>query len=764
MAIAVLIGLWIWDELRFDRFPDRYDRIARVMQNRTFNGEIKTSRTVPIPLAKELQKSYGNDFRYVVLASWNWHHILSVGEKNMSWTGSFMGRDAPDLFSLTMLCGSRAGLADPSSIFLSQSVSKALFGDADPLNKTIRVDNGKSLTVTGVYQDFPYNSSFRDVTFMGPWDYFVAKELRPANLTDWGDNSFEIYAQIADKADMATVSARIKDVKLKNVIQEDVKYKPQVFLQPMTRWHLYSEFINGVNTGGKIQYVWLFGIIGVFVLLLACINFMNLSTARSEKRAKEVGIRKAIGSLRRQLVFQFFSESLLAATLAFLLSLGLVLLILPFFNGVADKKITVLWGSPAFWLLGAGFTLFTGLIAGSYPAFYLSSFRPVKVLKGVFRVGRLAAVPRKVLVVVQFTVSVTLIIGTIVVFKQIQFARSRPVGYSQDGLVTVEMSTSDLYTHYTAVRNDLLNSGMVSEVALSNSPATGVNYTGGNISWKGKDPGMTVDFANINVSSEYGRTLGWELKEGRDFAGDLLTDSNAVILNETAVQYMGLKNPVGEIIRRGDKDLRVVGVVRNMVMESPYEPVKPTIFYVRKRFSDDYMTVRIHPNVSTSRALDRIASVCKAYSPSAPFQYKFVDEAYSRKFNDEKRIGRLASFFAILAVFISCLGLFGMATFMAEQRMKEIGVRKVLGASVFSLWRLLSKEFVVLVLLSLLIAIPLAHSFMGSWLQQFQYRSGMPWWIFAAAAAGAMLITLLTVSYQSVRAALMNPVKSLRTD
>jgi putative ABC transport system permease protein len=764
MAVAMLIGLWIWDELSFDRFPDHYDRVARVMQNRVFNGDIKTASQVPVPLAAELKKSYGEDFRYTVLASWNWTHILSAGEKNMSWTGSFMGPDAPDMFSLNMLKGSRAGLADPSSIFLSQSVASALFGDTDPLDKMIRIDNDKSLKVAGIYQDFPDNSTLHDVQFIGPWDYFTAKELSPRTLTDWNDNSFGIYVEIVDKADMAAVSARIKDARLKNVGKESAKYQPGLFLQPIADRHLYSEFKNGHSVGGRIQYVWLFGIIGLFVLLLACINFMNLSTARSERRAKEVGIRKAIGSLRRQLILQFFSESLLVAAIAFALALGLVLLMLPFFNELAGKKIIVLWTNPLFWSLSIGFALFTGIIAGSYPALYLSSFRPVKVLKGVFRAGRFAAVPRKVLVVLQFTVSVILIIGTIIVFKQIQYARNRPVGYSRDGLVTVEMTTDDLFTHFDAVQSDLLRSGAVSSVALSNSSTTGVNYTTGNIDWKGKDPGMTVDFANIGVTSGYGKTVGWQIRAGRDFSSAYLTDSSAVILNETAIQIMGLKNPVGETIRRGTTELHVIGVIDDMVMESPYEPVKQTLFYIRKKYTNDYLNIRIDPNTSVSRALPLIADICKTYSPSAPFEYKFVDEAYARKFFDEERIGRLAGFFAILAVFISCLGLFGMATFMAEQRVKEIGVRKVLGASVFSLWRLLSREFVVLVALSMLIAFPLAHYFMANWLQHYQYRSDMPWWIFAIAGVGALVITILTVSYQSIKAALMNPVKSLRSE
>ena len=543
----------------------------------------------------------------------------------------------------------------------------------------------------------------------------------------------------------------------------DRKYKPVMFLQPMSKWHLYSEFKSGVNTGGAIQYVWLFGIIGVFVLLLACINFMNLSTARSEKRAKEVGIRKAIGSLRGQLVYQFYCESMLIAVLAFVLSLALMLLILPYFNSVADKQLSILWNKPVFWLAGIGFTLFTGIVAGSYPALYLSSFRPDKVLKGTFKTGRFAAMPRKVLVVLQFTVSVVLIIGTIVVFKQIQFAKNRPIGYNRNGLVDIEVTNEDLHKNFTAVNADLLKSGAVSQTAESSSSTTGVNNDRGDIIWKGKDPSLSDYFGQINVSFNYGKTVGWQFVQGRDFNTAFVSDSSAVVLNEAAVRYMGLKSPVGETLKVGKKYLTVIGVIKNMVMESPYDPVKQTIFRIGYG-AFDHVIFRLNPNRSAHEGLAAIAAVCKTYSPSVPFSYKFVDDEYAAKFATEQRVGSLATGFAILAIFISCLGLFGMAQFMAEQRTKEIGVRKVLGATVLGLWSMLSKDFVRLVVISLLIAIPTAYYLMNNWLQHYTYRSELSWWIFAATAAGAIMITLATVSYQSIKAAMMNPVKSLKTE
>jgi len=467
--------------------------------------------------------------------------------------------------------------------------------------------------------------------------------------------------------------------------------------------------------------------------------------------------------LRSQLVAQFFSESLLIAFFSFVLSLLLVQLILPFFNDVAGKKIAMPWSSPLFWMACTGFSIVTGLIAGSYPAFYLSSFEPVKVLKGTFRAGRFAAIPRKVLVVVQFTVSVILIIGTIIVFRQIQFAKDRPIGYSRDGLVMMEVRTGDIHKHFDVVRNELMQSGAISEVAESGSPVTAVWSTNSGFDWNGKDPNLAVEFPNIDVSYDYGKTVGFQFKEGRDFSKEFVSDSTAFIANETAIKYMGLKNPVGETIKWDGVPFTIVGVIKDMVVESPYAPVRPTLYHLSKDIGP-VITARINPKASASEALRKIESVFKKYNPSQPFEYQFIDEQYARKFENEQRIGKLASFFAFLAIFISCLGLFGMASFVAEQRTKEIGVRKVLGASVFNLWKLLSKEFVLMVLLSCAIAIPVAYYFLSKWLLNYEYRTEISWWIFAVSVTGALMITLLTVSFQAIKAAIANPVKSLRTE
>jgi putative ABC transport system permease protein len=764
MCVAILIGLWIFDELTYNQSFKNYNRIAQVMQHQTFNGEAGTQNSLPYLMGNELRKNYGSHFKYISMSSWTNNHLLAFNEKKISKSGNYFEPQVTKMLSLKMLRGTHSALQDSHSIILSSSTAKALFGDSDPIGKLIKIDNRLDVKVTGEFEDLPYNSDFSNLTFIAPWQLYIDSNTWVEKFSNpWRNNSFQAYVQIADHIDMDKISAKIKDVKLKRVTREDAAFNPVVFLQPMSKWHLLAEFKNGVNVGGRIEFVWLFGIIGVFVLLLACINFMNLSTARSEKRAKEVGIRKAIGSMRAQLIGQFFSESFLVAFLAFLLSLVLVQLTLPFFNEVADKKIYILWGNPLFWLAGIVFTLITGLLAGSYPALYLSAFRPVKVLKGTFRVGRLASYPRKALVVLQFTVSVILIIGTIVVFNQIQFAKNRPVGYNRHGLLTIGMSTENVHTHFEAIRSELTLSGAVSEISESSSATTYVDEIDNGFTWQGKDPILQGNFGVVYISRGFGKTIGWQLKDGRDFSTDFGTDSSGIILNETAVKFMDFKQPVGENIQWDGKPYHVIGVVKDMVMQSPYNPVFRTVF-VTNHDAQPVIVIRINPSQSAHVALSEIETIFKKYNPAQPFDYRFTDDEYAKKFGDEERIGKLASVFAALAIFISCLGLFGMASFMAEQRNKEIGVRKVLGASVFNLWSLLSKDFIVLVIISLLIAMPIAYYFMQEWLQNYQYRTKIYWWIFASAATGALGITLLTVTFQALKAAVANPVKSLRTE
>ena len=763
LAVTILIGLWIWDELSFDKYHSHYDRIVRVMQNQTYNGKKNAHFSMPAVIGQEIRDKYGSDFKHVLQSSWNNSHTLSQGTKKLLKTGSFIEPGIIEMLGLELTAGDKRALDNTYSILLSSSVAEAFFGKENPVGKTLRFDNKFDLNVSGVYKDLPYNTSFRELTYIVPWElYYIDNPWIKQMTNPWGSNFTQVYAELAPSADIDKVNKRIINVKQDRVSAAEKRGKFEVFLHPMSKWHLYGEFKDGVNTGGNIQYVWLFGIVGLFVLLLACINFMNLSTARSEKRAREVGVRKAIGSERRQLIFQFYCESLAVVLLAALLSVLLVLLLLPPFNTLADKKIALPLGAPLFWLALLGTCLFTGLVAGSYPALYLSSFNPVQVLKGTLRTGRFAAIPRRVLVVLQFSVSVMLIIGTIIVYRQIEHARNRPIGYEKNGLVWV-LSNKMLHEKFDALRNELQQAKVITEMAESGSPATEVWNTNGGFSWEGKDPNQSVDFPNNQVSYDFGKVIGWKIKEGRDFSRDYGTDTTAFILNETAAKFIGFKEPVGSILVWDSVPHRVIGVVEDMLVESPYQPVRAMLYHLSKE-DESVLTFRLHPDKSTSESVHAIESALEKFDPSSAFEMRFVDESFKKKFGDEERIGKLANWFATLAVLISCLGLFGLASFVAEQRTKEIGVRKVLGASIPQLWKLLSQEFMVLVLIACAIAIPLAWWAMTRWLQNYDYRTRLDWWIFVTAMLGALLITLVTVSIQTIRAARANPIKSLRSE
>lgn len=763
MAVAMLIALWMYDELSFNQNFANHDRIAQVIQNTANNDEIQTWTSVPFPLGEELRKNFGGDFKHVTMASQNSYAILSFEEKTFTKSGFYFEPEALDMFSLEMVSGTHNGLSDPSSILLSESTARAYFGDADPMDKIMKLDNSLDVKVTGIYKDFPFNSTFARLNFIAPWQLFYNSAGLKNRTNPWRCNCYSSYVEIEDQAGMEQISEKIKDVKLKNVREDEKIHKAQLFLHPMSQWHLYSKFKNGVNNGGRIQYVRLFAMIGIFVLLLACINFMNLTTARSEKRAREVGIRKAIGSLRGQLIYQFLVESFLVVVFAFVLSIAIVQLCLPFFNEVASKQMHILWGEPLFWAAGAGFSLLTGLLAGSYPSLFLSSFIPVQALKGTFKTGRSASVPRKVLVTLQFTVSVMLIIGTMVVFSQIQFTKNRPIGYSREGLVAIPMVTNEIHNHFDVVKNELVQAGAITMMAEAGSSITDVWATNSGFNWKGKDPAQALDFPNTDVSWDYGKTVGWHFVAGRDFSREFPSDTAAFVLNESAAKFIGFKDPIGEVITWDDRPYTVIGIIQDVVVESPYKPVRPSVYHLTLDGSNMAM-LRINPQVSAAEAMEKIETVFTKNNPSQPFDFEWVDKEYAKKFDGEARVGKLSGFFAGLAIFISCLGLFGMASFVAEQRTKEMGIRKVLGASVSSLWKMLSKDFVILVMIACLIAIPLSWYLMNHWLEQYEYRTTVSWYIFASAAAGALVITILTVSYQAVKAAMSNPVYSLKTE
>lgn len=771
MAVTMLIGLWIWDELSFDRSNKNYGSIGQIARKEVVNGEVfiaDNSNHFPIPLAAELRTNYNNYFTHVALATESNEHVLKADNRLFARQGIYVEPDFTNIFTLNMVAGSNAGFGEPQTILLAQSLAVSLFGNADPVGKVVKLDNKYDLKVAGVFADLPANNRFAGISFFCPWKLLVAtnQEVKQ-NLTNWGNSSFHIFVQTAPGISMTNISQHIKDVywpKIETSLPKLPDERTTLFLHPMKDWHLRSEWKNGVHAGGKLQVLWLFGIIGGFVLLLACINFMNLSTARSERRAKEVGIRKTFGSVRSQLIKQFLSESLLIVFIAFLLSLGLVLLCLNNFNAIANKQISFPFSHPGFWTVAILFIIITALMAGSYPALYLSAFRPVKVLKGTFNTSKSGIIPRRIMSGIQFTVSIILIIGTIVVYRQIQYGQNRPIGYDRNGLIRINMSTPDLQGKYDVLQKELLASGGVTDFAQSSATTTESNYFDDRFEWEGKDSRLPpMAFSLMAVTYDYGKTVGWQFSAGRDFSRSFPTDNTAIILNEAAIKYMHLTDPVGKTIKWNGNTFTVIGVIKDVITESPYKPVQQSVFFMVPNIGP-VITIRLNPALSAGEAISRIQPIFSKLNPSAPFEYKFVDEEYGRKFAAEERIGILSGFFATLAIFISCLGIFGLASFVARQRIREIGVRKVLGASVINLWGLLTREFVLLVLVAFVVAIPVAHYFTHAWLQQYTYRTTISWWIFAVAGLGVLIITLLTVSFQAIKAAMANPVKSLRTE
>ncbi|MCL6216989.1 ABC transporter permease [Zunongwangia pacifica] len=768
MAVTLMIGLWVADELNYNAYFKNKNQIAQVYQNIAYNGKIDTDNAVPRPLEFVLREEYKDKFKNISITSWEGERIMKVDGNTLLMRGYSVQPEFGNITDLKFISGQSEALNDSNSLLLSQNAATTLFGDQDPIGKTIMVDNQHKMMVAGIFKDIPKGNDFADLDYLMPWSLYSNRSWIKNAEDQWGNDSFQLFVELADGVTMSEVSNLIANIK-RDRDPEQVKYNPELFLWPMNRWHLYTSFENGRQSGGPIENVWLFSIIGVFVLSLACINFMNLSTARSEKRAMEVGIRKAIGSTKNQLVKQFLIESFVIVILAFVIALGLVLLFLNAFNELSDKVIDFPWSNLYFWGVALLFISITTLLSGSYPALYLSSFKPVKVIKGTFKTGKMAALPRKILVITQFSVSIALIIGTLVVMSQIDFSKNRPIGYETSGLIQIPLRGAEFWGKTDVMRNAFIASGAVTQMASSSSPITDVWSTRSGIGWAGKPQSFQADFNYSMVSYEYVETLGLQMIAGRGFSRAYPSDSSAVLINQSAVRYMNMQNPVGKILTTGKKgedytEFKIIGVVKDVIAQSPYRPVKQAIYTFDKYQSASYWDLRLNPKQSMQKNLEIIEEVYKNHFPDAPFSYDFVDQEYAKKFAQEERIASLAKVFTLLAMLISCLGLFGLASFVAEQRTKEIGVRKVLGASVANLWLLLSKDFVSLVVIALLVASPVAFYLMQQWLQSYAYRTTISVWIFIAAAVGALSLTLLTVSFQAIKAAIANPVKSLRTE
>lgn len=763
MAVAIVIGLWLFAELNFNRSFVQYKRIYSIYHHLVFGNEIYTESGVSPRFAYELRNNFP-EFESVAMTSYPTDYTVSTKDTKFSKPGLFVEPQFIEMFSLQPAHGTSEALNDIHSIMLSKSFANIIF-NGNAVGKTLKFDNGDDLVVTAIFEDFPMNSEFGDIKMLMPMEYyFTTSEVARKQRDTWDDIPFQGFVLLSEKSSHTEAEAKIKKLLFQKGSVNMKGMKPEGMLFPMEKWHLYSEFKDGKNVGGKIRFVWMFGLLGAFVLILACINFMNLSTARSEKRSKEVGVRKVMGSLRKQLVGQFLSESFIMVVLSFFVAIGIVILCLPLFNEIANTKMEIPWSSPYFIMISTAFIIVTSLLAGSYPALLMSSFSPVKALKGSSTAGRHSTIPRKIMVVFQFTISIVLTIATIVVFQQIQHGKDRPVGFDREGILHVRVHTQALAkANYNSLRNDMLSTGVVEEMAKSDSPISGNMWTDGSLTWEGKDANTQALVAMNGCSHDFPAANGFQFVEGRDFSREFSSDSSAVIVNELAAKLFSSESVIGKKISLGGKQREIVGVIKDQVRWSPFSKQSPHI-YLLNYVENGYLTIRLNSQMGVRAALDKIAAVISKYDDAAPFEYKFLDDDYARMFQEEERTGKLATVFTVLALFISCLGIFGLASFTANQRTKEISIRKVLGATVFNVWKMLSQDFVRLVAVSILVASPLAYYFAYEWLQQYEYRIEISWWIFACTAVLAIVITLLTVSYQAVKAALINPINSLKSD
>jgi putative ABC transport system permease protein len=755
MASAALILFWVQNEVSYDQFHQNKDRLYQMYNRSVFDGKLWCWGTTPKPMMKALKQDYPQVEQAARINSTNF--LFTLGDKHLNLPGYFTDPDFLTMFSFPLIKGNpKIALNSMNNIVITEKTAKKLFGNEDAMGKTVKIDSVDFFTVTGVMKDLPNNTDF-DFEYLMPWSYW--EKLNKSEDKNWGNNSVQTFAVLKPGVTEASINSRVKDITRSHSDIKDI----DVFMHPATKWRLYSKFENGKIVGGRIDIIKLFSVIAGFILLIACINFMNLSTARSEKRAKEVGIRKVVGASKSSLIAQFLGESIMIALIAGIVALIIIELSLPAFNNLTQKHLFVPFSSPSFWLIVLSFILFTGVVSGSYPALYLSSFMPVKVLKGTFKAANAAFSPRKILVVTQFTFAIVLIISTIIVRQQLEFAQNRDTGYKKNNLVYTIMQ-GNIEKNYSLIRNELLTSGAATAVTKTSAPMTeGWSDTWG-FTWDGKNEKEKLDFNLFNVDGDFTKTMGLKIVDGRDI--DIKTypsDSLAVLLNQAAVKVMGFKQPLGQVLRYDNKKMVVVGVVKDFILQSPYEPVKPMIIQGPKSWFN-VIHFKLNEKNSTAENLKLAEAVFKKFNSEYPFEYHFVDEEYTKKFADEQRIGVLASLFAGLTIFISCLGLFGLATYMAQNRIKEIGVRKVLGASVMGVTTMLSKDFLKLVGIAFLFATPIAIYFMHDWLQHYSYRVDISVWVFAIAAFLTTLISIITVSFQAIKAALANPVKSLRSE
>ena len=756
MASAILIILWIRHEWSYDRFYAKGDRLYELMTSDVSDGKLRTSQSTPEIMAPAIQRDCP-EVEAVARLGWNNKSLFDYKDKNIKAYGAPADPAILTMFSLPLLEGDPVtALNDPHSLVVTEDMAHKLFGSEEPMGKIVRIDNQQRFTVTGVVKNLPDNSQ---INFEFLNSYLFKSSMHYID-SDWTDVSNRAFVLLRPHASLSSTNARLLGM---IPAYSNQKAKSRAFLYPMDRTHLYGEFENGKPVGGRIVTVRIFGFSALLILLIACINFMNLSTARSEKRAKEVGVRKVIGARKRSLVLQFLMESLLIAMIAGVLALLIVELSLPAFSQLTRKHLAIDYGNVYVWLGGMGFLLVTGLLAGSYPAFFLSAFSPVAVLKGTFRRVHALVTPRKMLVVTQFTAAILFIVCTLIIERQVQYAQERKVGYDRQNLIYFHIE-GEIGKHYDAIRDELLHSGAVLAMSQTLSPLTQMWSYGMDLRWQGMVPNSHISFSRSTTDGGIVKAAGLSLAAGRDIdIRQYPSDSTACLINESAAKAMGMSQVLGQEIYDEPVSWHVVGILKDFIVESPYEPVRPLIIK-GPRYDRGVIHLKMNGANPTSQNLATIGKVLKQYNPAYPFEYHFLDDEYAKKFGDERLIGTLSGLFTLLTIFISCLGLFGLAAYMAESRNKEIGIRKVLGASVSGIALLLSSGFMRLVLISVLIATPIAWWAMHRWLAGYSYRIHLSAWYFVLAGLGAMGVALFAVCSQAMRAALSNPVRSLRSE
>lgn len=758
IVCSILILLWVEDEVSFDMFIPKAEKLNQVWVNAEFDNKINSWRSVSLPLYEAL-KTADSHIKNTCVMGWGRTRLLVDGDKRLMKRGYYVSEEFLEMFEYPLIQGDPSIVLDePSSIVITQDLAKLFFGDNDPIGQIIKVDNESSLQVTGLLENIPGNSSF-EFDFIIPWKHNEqTNEWVVQNKTNWGNYSFQVFVELFDASQHQLAEVGIRDLLTENS-EDDLPR--QLFLHPMPKWRLYSNFKNGKATGGMSDYVQLFSIIATFILIIACINFMNLATARSERRAREVGIRKSLGSSRLQLISQFIGESVFIAFASFLIAILFCELCLPFYNDLVDKKLFIDYSSLQFWVLSIGLILFTGVISGSYPAFFLSSFHPIQTLKGSIKLGKGASLPRKVLVVLQFGFSILLLIGTVVIFRQIQLVENRDLGYDQENLIQLKY-TDDLEKNYKILKQELLQSGVVEAVTRSNSPITGI-YSNNFLGWPGKPEAEKVIFTTVATEYDYTKTMGIKLLQGRDFSEEYATDTAAIIINQAGLDLMNLEDPLGANLDLWGSKRRLIGVVENSLMGSPYSAVKPMFMIVDPDWVS-FVTIRLSKTSDITSSLEAVQMVMEKYNPAYPFEFEFADKEFAEKFTTINMTKKLATLFSLLTIFITGLGLFGLASYTAERRIKEIGIRKVLGASVTNLITLMTTEFSKLVIIAFAIATPVSWYLMDQYLDRYPIRVSIDWWIFPVAGLIALVFALLIVSNHARKAAVANPVKSLRTE